>query len=109
MNIIMHDAAYAFFPYETFDLFESLNSGNGTSRTHHGRLDFQRCGWAMYLVLPLAKMSDFDNDFQVGERYAGDNKCWTIPLLPKINIVPAFDVREEHWVVTYNWDRLLKL
>ena len=109
MNIISHNAAYAFFPHESFNLYESLNCGNGSNTTRDARLKYERRGWTMHGTLPLKKMSDFSNDFQAGERFAGDNKCWTIPLAPIIANDTSSDDCHEHWIVSYSSDRVIEL
>ena len=95
MNIITHDQAYCLFPRATLDEERAMSY-----LCPHNRLDEFEAGlYDKYTargfdLLPV-NAEDLDpirGSFPVGNRFIGDEQCWTLPVLPLRTDLPGSTV-----------------
>jgi hypothetical protein len=84
MNIITHDAAYAFYPLATFEQRRSLICATSGSKQEEAREKYVSRGWTMEPSLQPWEITYRRSDFRMGDRWVGDKACWKIKVLPKI-------------------------
>jgi hypothetical protein len=85
MNVITHDTAYSIYPRATFIERRSLVCKRLESSSE-GRVKYERRGW---IQLPYLNAKGFENlpsSFARGPRRLGDRQCWTITLLPTVDL-----------------------
>lgn len=108
MNLITHDRAYSIFPRATFDERKSminLPSSRYLSRRHARRdvalTKYIERGWEMVQGASPKELSDPNFIFACGTRRLGDSRCWTIPILPKLDL-PERCIETSSWALLYS-------
>ncbi|KAF9523241.1 hypothetical protein CPB83DRAFT_878066 [Crepidotus variabilis] len=103
MNVITHEQAYAFYPKATFIDHRSLKYSCldvDRSEVHNKYADR---GWTMIDRLNKCELETSNSEFTVGARHVGDSFCWTIDLLPKMNL-PEAHIEINSWELNCQWD-----
>lgn len=101
MNIISHSTAYALYPHATFELRRSLICATEGSKQDDARKKYLSRGWTMEPSLDPWEAFDRCSDFRGGNRWIGDKACWTMKVLPEINLAPDF-VGSNSWKHWYS-------
>ncbi|KAF9476517.1 hypothetical protein BDN70DRAFT_897280 [Pholiota conissans] len=103
MNIITHDKAYALFPRATFEERRSLICLSFNELRDKAIEKYTERGWSFTNVADAGRNS-LETQFSFGERYVGDRKCWTLPILPALDL-PSGHMEINSWVTKCNsWD-----
>jgi len=100
MNVISHEKAYSLYPRGTFNERRSLvlpRQDENEERSRAAREKYIARGWNMVQALTRDEILDPTSAFFPGGRYVGDSKCWTIPILPKLQL-------PEGYIGTNSWD-----
>lgn len=104
MNLITHEKAYSLYPRGTFKERRSLavyQEKNAEAiykkATKIARDKYVARGWTLVEALTRDEMADPTSAFFPGSRYVGDSKCWTIPILPKLD-------RPEDYIEMNSWN-----
>jgi len=104
MNLISHEKAYSLFPRGTFGERRSLilhREGSGGVAAEAARNKYVARGWEMVGELTQDEIADPTSAFSAGSRYVGDAKCWTIPILPKLQLPEGY-IETNSWNLLYN-------
>lgn len=84
MNIITHDAAYAFYPKATFEQRRSLICATSGSKQDLAREKYLARGWTMESSLSWWETISPYSNFRKGNRWVGDRTCWKIKIAPDL-------------------------
>jgi hypothetical protein len=85
MNVITHDTAYSIYPRATFIKRRSLVC-NRLESSLEGHAKYEWCGWIQVPYLNAGGNDDPSSSFARGPRRLGDRRCWTITLLPTVDL-----------------------
>ncbi|KAF8961522.1 hypothetical protein BDZ97DRAFT_1828663 [Flammula alnicola] len=100
MNIITHDKAYSLFPRGTFEERRSLIY-IADNRCAAARAKYASRGWAQSRDITRDEFDDPRSAFSRGDRFPGDSKCWTMPILPKLDLPEGY-MESNSWKVEYD-------
>jgi hypothetical protein len=106
MNIITHDKAYSFFPRATFEERRSLVCLSSSELRDKAFEKYSDRGWSFIKNYDVrrAERPALEATFALGERYVGDRSCWTLPVLPNLNLSEGH-METNSWVTKCNsWD-----
>jgi hypothetical protein len=101
MNIITHNAAYSFFPRGTFTERRSLSCVIADTATVPFE-KYESRGWSIDHNITREEFDDPKSAFARGRRYVGDARCWTLPILPQIEIPSLRNIQSNSWLVEYD-------
>lgn len=104
MNLITHEKAYSLYPRGTFKERRSLalyREDSNEEAAKIGRDKYVARGWTLVEELTQDEMADPTSAFSSGSRFVGDSKCWTIPILPKLDL-PASYIEMNSWNLRYS-------
>ena len=104
MNLISHEAAYSLYPRGTFKERRSLafsREGSSEDSAKAGRDKYVARGWNLVETSTQDEINDPTATFSAGSRYVGDSKCWTIPILPKLQL-PQDYIETNSWNLLYD-------
>ncbi|KAF8961523.1 hypothetical protein BDZ97DRAFT_1733677 [Flammula alnicola] len=90
MNIITHEKAYSLYPKATFEQRRSLIISTEGSNQETARKKYATRGWSMVEQLTHEEYRHSGSAFAQGGRYVGDSKCWTLPILPKLDLPEGY-------------------
>ena len=100
MNLISHEKAYSLYPRATFKerrSFAFQREGLSEETAQVAREKYIARGWNMIQSLTRDEIMGPFSAFSAGGRYIGDSKCWTIPILPKLQQLPAGYIETNSW------------
>lgn len=106
MNLISHEKAYSLYPRGTFKERRSLavyRDGTNEEAAKIARDKYVARGWTLVGALTRDEMEDPTSTFSAGGRYVGDSKCWTIPILPKLELPEGY-IEMNSWNLRYDTD-----
>ncbi|KAH9480060.1 hypothetical protein JR316_0006657 [Psilocybe cubensis] len=104
MNIITHEKAYSLYPRGTFDERRSLlNLPLKSERLQVATTKYSARGWKIVSKISTEEFENPRSAFSHGLRYIGDGKCWTLSILPKLNL-PDSTIETNSWVHLYDSD-----
>lgn len=106
MNIITHDKAYSLFPRATFEERRSLVCLSSDELRDKAFEKYSARGWSFVKNADVerAERGTLEASFALGERYVGDRNCWTLPVLPILNLSEGY-METNSWVMKCNsWD-----
>ena len=101
MNLITHDRAYSLYPHATFEEHRSLVISTEGSKQETARKKYTARGWTMVGTGQDEDIRNARSDFTPCRRYIGDSRCWTIPVLPKLDLPEDF-MATNTWELKYN-------
>ena len=104
MNLITHEKAYSLYPRGTFKERRSLalyREDTNEEAAEIARDKYVARGWTLVEALTQDEMADPTSAFSWGSRFVGDSKCWTIPILPKIDLPESY-IEANSWNLQYN-------
>lgn len=101
MNLITHESAYSLYPHATFEERRSLVISTEGSRQESARNKYRERGWTMVEAGQDEDIRNARSDFTPRRRYIGDSRCWTIPILPKLDLPEGF-LATNTWELEYN-------
>lgn len=97
MNFIAYDKAYSLYPKRTFITRQSLVLTDRILQSENALQKYETRGWV--IVYAAKKMvNDSKSRFGAKTRQVGDSKCWTIPILPKLDL-PLSTVEGNTWTL----------
>ncbi|KAF8194110.1 hypothetical protein BJ912DRAFT_959383 [Pholiota molesta] len=111
MNIITHNTAYSFFPRGTFAERRALSCISVSDETMANTIaqnKYRSRGWTIDQHITRDEFDDPTFAFARGLRYVGDAQCWTIPILPQIEI-PVCEIESNSWLVRYDETLFLQM
>ncbi|KDR69023.1 hypothetical protein GALMADRAFT_145762 [Galerina marginata CBS 339.88] len=106
MNVITHEKAYSLYPRATFDQRRALSyippatELNDTEARKIAQLKYVSRGWQIVDQITDDEFRDPGSVFAPGERHLGDSKCWTLPILPKLEL-PESNIEANSWSLLY--------
>jgi hypothetical protein len=106
MNLISHEKAYSLYPRGTFKERRALavyREGTNEEAAKIARDKYVARGWTLVKALTQDEMADPTSAFSPGSRYVGDSKCWTIPILPKLDLPEGY-IEMNSWKLRYDED-----
>ena len=86
MNLITHERAYSLYPHATFEERRSLVISTEGSKQETAREKYAERGWTMVETGQNEDIRNTRSDFTPCQRHIGDSRCWTIPILPKLDL-----------------------
>lgn len=104
MNLITHDKAYSLYPLGTFKEHRSLALYREDTNEEAARIardKYVARGWTLVEALTQDEMADPTSAFSPGSRFVGDSKCWTIPILPKLDLPEGY-IEMNSWDLQYD-------
>jgi len=97
MNLITHERAYSLYPHATFEERRSLVISTEGSKQESARKKYEERGWVMVKNGQDEDTRNVASDFTQCRRYIGDSRCWTVPVLPKLDL-------PEDFMATNTWE-----
>lgn len=97
MNLITHEKAYSLYPHATFEERRSLVISTEGSKQESARKKYAERGWTMVETGQDEDIRNARSDFTQSRRYIGDSRCWTLPILPKLDL-------PEDFMATNTWE-----
>ncbi|KAF8802204.1 hypothetical protein BYT27DRAFT_7197291 [Phlegmacium glaucopus] len=104
MNLISHEKAYSLYPQGTFrDRRSLIVYGEGSSRQteEFARGKYAARGWKLVEELTKDGIVHPTSEFSTRSRYVGDSKCWTIPILPRLQLPEGY-IETNSWYLLYD-------
>jgi hypothetical protein len=95
MNLITHNKAYSIYPRATFFERRSLTHLHPT-KDFKALLKYENRGWTLVHSFHPKDYASPSSSFAVGPRRLGDKRCWTIDLLPVMDL-PRGDIESNTW------------
>ena len=99
MNFITHEKAYSLYPHATFEERRSLVISTEGSKQDTARKKYAKRGWTMVKTALDEDIRNARSDFTPLQRYIGDSRCWTIPILPMLTLPDP-----EDFTTTNSWE-----
>ncbi|CAA7266123.1 unnamed protein product [Cyclocybe aegerita] len=103
MNVITHEKAYSLYPRGTFNERRTLLYLPEEPRQASAHAKYAARGWELVPTITDEEFDDPSFAFAHGNRYLGDAKCWTIPILPKLDL-PESRIEAHTWALLYDTD-----
>jgi len=100
MNLITHERAYSLYPHATFEEGRSLVISTEGSKQESARKKYAERGWTMVKTGQDEDIQHARSDFTPCRRHIGDSRCWTIPILPKLDL-PEDLMATNTWELKY--------
>lgn len=100
MNLITHERAYSLYPRATFEERRSLVISTEGSKQETARKKYTERGWIMVKTGQDEDIRNARSDFTPCQRYIGDSRCWTIPILPMLDL-PKDSMATNTWELKY--------
>jgi len=100
MNLITHERAYSLYPHATFEERRSLVISTEGSKQETARKKYTERGWTMVKTGQDEDIRNAKSDFTSCQRYIGDSRCWTIPILPMLDL-PGDSMATNTWELKY--------
>jgi hypothetical protein len=101
MNLITHEKAYSLYPHATFEESRSLVISTEGSKQESARSKYAERGWTMVRTAQDEDIRNARSDFTPNRRHIGDSRCWTIPILPKLDVNEDL-MATNTWELIYN-------
>lgn len=101
MNLITHERAYSLYPHATFEEHRSLVISTEGSKQEKARKKYCERGWTMVKTVQDEDIRNARSDFTHARRYIGDSRCWTLPILPKVDLPVKVS---EDFMETNTWE-----
>jgi hypothetical protein len=101
MNLITHERAYSLYPHATFEEGRSLVISTEGSKQESARKKYTERGWTMVETGQDEDVRNARSDFTPCRRHIGDSRCWTIPVLPKLDLPEDF-MATNTWELKYD-------
>lgn len=103
MNLITHEKAYSIFPRATFDERRSLlQLPMKRSRRQMATTKYAARGFNVVYKISLDEFDNPHSSFSHGKRHLGDEKCWTLPILPNLELPQSGTIETNSWALLYN-------